>query len=175
MPKRPRLRRADCTVRCTGQMCWSRFPLPRRASVQLSSSPRGHQCQRHSDLLGRALSRSHGSLHSRPGAARCRGLPIDNAASVASFFVSRIDVSTEKRLQKVPTIPRGRSSTRLPANSSARLRLPTPNSPTRPFKEIFHGIRFAGLRQVKARVQRPLWPRPAPRIRSTAMSITSIR
>ena len=85
------------------------------------------------------------------------GLPIDNAASVASFFVSRIDVSTEKRLQKVLDDP-----ARAPQHATARelfgkTAIANAKLAYEAFKEIFHGKRFAELRKLNARVQRPLW------------------
>jgi len=66
--------------------------------------------------------------------------------SVASFFVSRVDTEVDKRLENG-----GRSDllgTAAIANArAAYLR----------FKDIFHGDRFADLRDAGAAVQRPLW------------------
>jgi transaldolase / glucose-6-phosphate isomerase len=66
--------------------------------------------------------------------------------SVASFFVSRVDTEVDKRLEEA-----GRPDllgTAAVANArAAYLR----------FKEIFHGDRFAELRDAGAHVQRPLW------------------
>src|ERR671937_1848852 len=67
-------------------------------------------------------------------------------ASVASFFVSRVDTEVDKRLDKL-----GRTDlqgTAAVANARAAYQR---------FKEIFHGERFARLREAGARVQRPLW------------------
>src|SRR5204862_3222288 len=66
--------------------------------------------------------------------------------SVASFFVSRVDTETDKRLEKL-----GRTDlmgTAAVANARAAYRR---------FKEIFDGERFARLREAGAHVQRPLW------------------
>ena len=66
--------------------------------------------------------------------------------SVASFFVSRVDTEVDKRLTAI-----GRHDllgTAALANARAAYRR---------FKEIFHGERFARLREAGARVQRPLW------------------
>ncbi len=55
------------------KMCWSRFPPPSEglgAIEQLTSE--GINVNVTLDLLGRALSRSHGSLHSRSRTSRCR-------------------------------------------------------------------------------------------------------
>lgn len=70
-------------------------------------------------------------------------------ASVASFFVSRVDTVVDKLLQ---------------ANGSERAKallgkIAVANSQVvyRRFQEIFHGEGFAALRSRGARVQRPLW------------------
>src|SRR5205085_1015201 len=66
--------------------------------------------------------------------------------SVASFFVSRVDTETDKRLEKL-----GRTDlmgTAAVANARAAYRR---------FQEIFDGERFARLREAGAHVQRPLW------------------
>ena len=66
--------------------------------------------------------------------------------SVASFFVSRVDSEVDKRLEAAGnTQPLGRAGL---ANARAAYRR---------FKEIFHGDRFAKLREAGASVQRPLW------------------
>ncbi len=70
-------------------------------------------------------------------------------ASVASFFVSRVDTMVDKALE---------------ANGSAEAKallgkIAVANSKVvyRRFMEIFHGEGFVSLRQRGARVQRPLW------------------
>lgn len=72
-----------------------------------------------------------------------------SVASVASFFVSRVDTSVDAALEAVGSDEalalRGTAAI---ANAClAYLR----------FEEIFHGEAFAGLRAKGARVQRPLW------------------
>jgi len=70
-------------------------------------------------------------------------------ASVASFFVSRIDTKVDKALELIGT----------PEALSLRGKIAVANSKLgyRRFREIFYGERFAGLRARGARVQRPLW------------------
>jgi transaldolase/glucose-6-phosphate isomerase len=66
--------------------------------------------------------------------------------SVASFFVSRVDTEVDKRLENA-----GRPDllgTAAIANARAAYVR---------FKDIFHGDRFAELREAGAAVQRPLW------------------
>ena len=74
------------------------------------------------------------------------GGAIDNVRSVASFFVSRVDSEVDKRLEQA-----GRTDLQGIAGlwnaRAAYVR----------FKEIFHGERFAELREAGAPVQRPLW------------------
>jgi transaldolase len=70
-------------------------------------------------------------------------------ASVASFFVSRVDTVVDKALEEIGTSEalalRGRTAI---ANSCLAYRR---------FQEIFHGEAFASLRDRGAQVQRPLW------------------
>ena len=73
----------------------------------------------------------------------------EKIASVASFFVSRVDTMVDKALQSLGT----------PAAESLLGRIAIANSKVvyRRFEEIFHGEGFASLRQRGAKVQRPLW------------------
>ena len=70
-------------------------------------------------------------------------------ASVASFFVSRVDTMVDKQLEAVGT----------PEAKALLGKIAIANSKVvyRRFQEIFHGEGFAALRQRGARVQRPLW------------------
>ncbi len=66
--------------------------------------------------------------------------------SVASFFVSRVDSEVDKRLEAA-------GNTEL----LGRAGLANARAAYRRFKAIFHGDRFAKLREAGASVQRPLW------------------
>ncbi|MGQ0649824.1 MAG: transaldolase family protein, partial [Gemmatimonadaceae bacterium] len=88
-----------------------------------------------------------GGLEARAAA----GHPIDRNASVASFFVSRVDSEIDKRLDRaaatdgdVATL-KGRAAI---ANARLAYRL---------FTQRFSGPRWDRLRALGARVQRPLW------------------
>jgi transaldolase len=78
-----------------------------------------------------------------------RGEDISRVASVASFFVSRVDTKVDKMLNEVGTAPaleaRGKA-----AIANAKLAYAA-------FTEIFGGDEFADLRAAGARVQRCLW------------------
>jgi transaldolase/transaldolase/glucose-6-phosphate isomerase len=70
-------------------------------------------------------------------------------ASVASFFVSRVDTQVDAELERIGTPQalalRGRTAV---ANSRVTYRR---------FLEVFHGDDFAPMRERGAKVQRPLW------------------
>jgi transaldolase/glucose-6-phosphate isomerase len=66
--------------------------------------------------------------------------------SVASFFVSRVDTEVDKRLEAL-----GRT------DLAGRAGIANARAAYRRFKEIFHGERFAALRDIGGHVQRPLW------------------
>jgi transaldolase / glucose-6-phosphate isomerase len=70
-------------------------------------------------------------------------------ASVASFFVSRVDTVVDTLLERIGT----------PEALALRGRIAVANSQAvyQRFREIFHGAPFAGLRARGCRVQRPLW------------------
>ncbi|MGZ8442308.1 MAG: bifunctional transaldolase/phosoglucose isomerase [Candidatus Binatia bacterium] len=70
-------------------------------------------------------------------------------ASVASFFVSRVDSAVDNELAKIGTAEAQAMAGKIAiANSKVVYRR---------FMEIFHGEGFASLRSRGARVQRPLW------------------
>jgi len=74
------------------------------------------------------------------------GKPVSGIASVASFFVSRVDSETDKRLDKL-----GRDDLK------GRAALANARKAYQRFERIFEGDRFADLRAAGAAVQRPLW------------------
>ena len=85
------------------------------------------------------------------------GQPVDSIASVASFFVSRVDTLVDKLLDKKVEETSDsaqqdelRSLQGKAAIANARLAYDK-------YKEIFHGGRFAKLREAGARPQRCLW------------------
>ncbi|MGE0726833.1 MAG: transaldolase [Acidimicrobiia bacterium] len=81
--------------------------------------------------------------------ARTAGRPLGSIASVASFFVSRVDGEVDKQLEQLGTAEamalRGRAAV---ANAKVAFAA---------FRERFSGDRWAGLAAAGARVQRPLW------------------
>ena len=83
------------------------------------------------------------------------GLPVDMIASVASFFVSRVDTKVDGHLAAM--IDRGgmraEKAELLPGKAAiANARLAYAN-----FKKVFGSERFQALKAQGARVQRPLW------------------
>lgn len=75
------------------------------------------------------------------------GQDVSRVASVASFFVSRVDTLVDKRLAGHPqeAALRGKAAVANAKLAYAR------------FREIFSGPRWSALATVGARVQRPLW------------------
>jgi transaldolase/glucose-6-phosphate isomerase len=87
------------------------------------------------------------------------GLPVDKIASVASFFLSRIDTIVDKQLENNIRAAQGRDLDRVSANSAllGKAAIANAKAAYRKFKELFNGERFAKLRAAGAMVQRPLW------------------
>ena len=83
------------------------------------------------------------------------GLPIGGIASVASFFVSRVDTKVDKALAEILKMEDSRAETATgllgkAAIANARLAYAQ-------FLEVFQSERFGLLRSQGAKVQRPLW------------------
>jgi transaldolase len=94
----------------------------------------------------RAVMHAHlDALDTRVG----RGEPLATVASVASFFLSRIDTKVDKLLDGM-TDPRAKAIRGMAAVASAKLAYAL-------WKETYSGPRWERLRAVGARVQRPLW------------------
>lgn len=85
-----------------------------------------------------------------------QGLPIDRIASVASFFVSRVDSKTDKRLDE---IERDASEEDLALSASLKGKAGIANARLayEAFDQRCAEGRFAALADAGARVQRPLW------------------
>ncbi len=83
-----------------------------------------------------------------------QGLPVRDVASVASFFVSRVDTLVDKLLEE-----KMRQGLDAPKAAALRGEIAVANSKLvyQRFKEIFGGERFKVLAAQGARVQRVLW------------------
>ena len=80
---------------------------------------------------------------------RARGQGIDRIASVASFFVSRVDTKVDKRLDA--------SSSNGGDDLKGRAAVANAKMAYQAYLDIFHGDEFEELRQAGAQVQRCLW------------------
>jgi len=78
-----------------------------------------------------------------------RGEDVSQIASVASFFVSRVDTKVDKKLEEIGT-PGALAARGKAAIANARLAYAA-------YGEIFGGTEFAELREAGAQVQRCLW------------------
>jgi transaldolase len=81
--------------------------------------------------------------------ARAAGLPLADIASVASFFVSRVDTEIDKRLDSIGT-DEAKALKGKAAVANARLAYQA-------FEEVTASARWQELAAAGARVQRPLW------------------
>jgi transaldolase len=80
---------------------------------------------------------------------RARGEPLNRLASVASFFVSRVDTKIDKQLEAV-----GTDSAK---NVLGKAAIANAKMAYQAYLEIFHGADFEELRAAGAQVQRCLW------------------
>jgi transaldolase len=83
------------------------------------------------------------------------GLPIDRIASVASFFVSRVDSAIDKQLGQMAAADASRAGTLLALQGKAAIA--NAKLAYRLFSASFSGPRWDALAARGARVQRPLW------------------
>ena len=84
------------------------------------------------------------------------GRPIDGLASVASFFVSRVDSEIDKRLDALIAKADGAEKDRLKM-LKGRAAIANAKLAYRLFGQKFAGPRWEALAKQGARVQRPLW------------------
>lgn len=87
------------------------------------------------------------------------GQPLEHIASVASFFLSRIDTMIDRMLENNIRAAQGRDLSRVSANSRLLGKAAIANARLayRRFLQSFESERFNKLRQAGAQVQRPLW------------------
>jgi transaldolase len=85
------------------------------------------------------------------------GKPVNNVASVASFFVSRIDTAVDRQLQQLFTQAASDEQRAKLESLVGRIAIANAKMAYRRFKAVFYGERFARLRELGGRVQRPLW------------------
>ncbi len=79
------------------------------------------------------------------------------AASVASFFVSRVDSVVDKLLQEMESAAGGAAERERCRTLQGRAAVANARLVYQKFREIFGGSRFLGLERQGFRVQRPLW------------------
>jgi transaldolase/glucose-6-phosphate isomerase len=85
------------------------------------------------------------------------GQPVDHIASVASFFVSRVDTAIDTDLEyKARHAATPEEKARL-ESLMGRAAIANAKLAYAKYKEIFHGERFAALKAKGAQVQRQLW------------------
>ena len=85
------------------------------------------------------------------------GLPVDTIASVASFFISRIDVEADKRLEakiKETTDPAAKAKLE---HALGKVAIDNGKNAYTIFQDLFYGPTFADLKAKGAKVQRVLW------------------
>jgi transaldolase len=82
---------------------------------------------------------------------------IDKISSVASFFVSRIDSAVDKELDRRITQTTDEEEKTALQSLLGRIAIANAKMAYQRYKKVFHGARFASLKEKGAQVQRPLW------------------
>ena len=88
-------------------------------------------------------------------ARAAQGKPVKHVASVASFFLSRIDTLVDPLLEKI--IARGNGKADIAEKLRGQTAIASAKTAYQTFKEIFNDERFKELSRKGARVQRILW------------------
>ena len=83
------------------------------------------------------------------------GKPINNIASVASFFISRFDSKIDAQLQKIALQNKDKSDSA--AQMMGKAAIANAQMAYKLFQDEFYSERFKALEKHGARVQRPLW------------------
>jgi transaldolase len=86
-----------------------------------------------------------------------KGLPVNAIASVASFFVSRVDTNVDKKLDRLAKEAKDDRQKQLARDLRGKLAIANARIAYQAFRETFGGRRFAALREKGAHLQRPLW------------------
>src|SRR5690606_18859346 len=81
--------------------------------------------------------------------------PVDRVASVASFFLSRIDVLVDPQLEKM--MKRSDERSKSARDLHGQVAISSARQAYQIYKEIFGSDRFARLAEKGARAQRVLW------------------
>ncbi|HXG93895.1 MAG TPA: transaldolase [Blastocatellia bacterium] len=85
------------------------------------------------------------------------GKSVERISSVASFFVSRIDTAADKRLQEKINQATSEDEKLKLQSLLGRIAIANAKMAYQRYKRVFHGERFAKLKEAGAQVQRPLW------------------
>ena len=85
------------------------------------------------------------------------GLPVTNIASVASFFVSRVDTLVDKQLDEKIAQESDPARQQEMRDLQGKAAIANARLAYQKYQEIFHGDRFANLREKGAAPQRCLW------------------
>lgn len=83
------------------------------------------------------------------------GLPVDSIVSVASFFISRIDVKVNKYLQKI--VEAGGEHAEKAKAFMGKAAIASARQAYELNKTVFSSERFLKLKEKGARIQKPLW------------------
>ncbi|MEO7521700.1 MAG: transaldolase family protein, partial [Gemmatimonas sp.] len=86
-----------------------------------------------------------------------QGKPVDHIASVASFFVSRVDSAIDKRLDEMAAAASDPNEARVLRDLRGRAAIANARLAYRLFMASFSSPRWAALGALGAAVQRPLW------------------
>ena len=136
-----RLGRSRCGRPSTGPNVFIKIPATRRgAAGDHRGARRGHQRQRHADLLARALRRGARRVRDGPGAGA------GQRARPRAHRVGRVVLRLARRHRDRPAARRDRHA-RGGRRCAARRRSPTPASPTALFQEVVAGDRWTGARR----------------------------
>ena len=85
------------------------------------------------------------------------GKPIDKIASVASFFISRIDTEADKRIEaRIAETSDSATKAKLEA-ALGKVAIANGKNAYKVFEDLFHGAPFADLKAKGGMVQRVLW------------------
>ena len=146
---------------------------PKRCRSSSRCWPRGSTSTSPSSSRSPPTSGSPAPTSRRSTARQAAGQPIDRIASVASFFVSRVDTLVDKLLDEKIAATSDATQKGWLESLKGKAAIANAKLAYQSFEELFSGAEWDALAAAGADVQRPLWASTRPRTRPSRTPCTS--
>ena len=128
----------------------------RRRPRHPAASGRGPEHQHHASVRPVGVRAGCGGVPGGSGSAGPKGLDVSHIASVASFFVSRIDTLVDSKIEGLLKTARGAAKDLL-TSIEGKIAIANAKLTYKKYQELFGGARWKALAAKGAQTQRLLW------------------